>query len=72
MECECLPKCIFFNDNMKDMPATAGMYKKKYCLGNNSDCARFMVFKAMGTENVPKDLFPNHIDRALRIIKEAV
>ena len=30
-----------------------------------------MVFKAIGRENVPKDLFPNQSDRAKKIINDA-
>lgn len=39
-EREKLPTAPFFNDTMKNMPATAKMYKDKYCGTNNSVCAR--------------------------------
>ncbi len=67
-DCQCLPKCPFFNDRMKNMPSMANVYKKNYCRGNNSECARFMVFSALGREKVPLTLFPNMIDEAKRII----
>jgi hypothetical protein len=67
-DCECLPKCPFFNDRMADMPALAGMMKKKYCLNDNDTCARHIVFAALGSENVPDDLFPSQIDRARKIV----
>ncbi len=67
-ECECLPKCPFFHDKMESMPALAGMMKKKYCQGDNSTCARFMVFKAKGRDFVPGDLYPSQQDRAKQII----
>ena len=67
-ECECLPKCPFFNDMMADKPATAESMKKRYCLGDNSQCARYMVFKALGREKVPANLFPIQVDKALEII----
>ncbi|GAB1482046.1 hypothetical protein MASR2M78_08610 [Treponema sp.] len=57
-DCECLPRCIFFNDKMANKPATSQVMKKKYCLGDSANCARHMVFKAVGGPNVPADLFP--------------
>jgi len=67
-ECVCLPKCIFFHDKMADMPTTTERMKQHYCLGNNSGCARFQVFTAVGREHVPADLFPHNLDRARDLI----
>jgi hypothetical protein len=66
--CECLAGCPFFNDVMTDMPSTAERLKKKYCLGDNTSCARYMVFKALGKEHVPSTLFPMQKDRAVELI----
>ena len=68
VDCELLEKCIFFNDKMANMPATADMFKNKYCKSDNSECARYMVFKALGREKVPPNLFPNMKDKAQVII----
>jgi len=70
-ECICLPKCIFFNDKMAEMPVTAERVKNHYCLGNNAECARFIVFNALGRELVPPDLFPQNVERAKALIKTA-
>ncbi|GAB6062971.1 hypothetical protein [Deferrisoma palaeochoriense] len=67
-KCECLPRCPFFNDKMANMPRMAETYKKRYCLGDNSQCARYMVFKAWGRERVPPDLFPNQRERARQLL----
>jgi len=69
VKCELLETCIFFQDKMERMPATANMMKKRYCLNDNLQCARYTVFKALGREKVPKDLFPNQIEKAQEIIK---
>jgi len=53
---------------MKDMPAAAELLKKRYCLGDNSQCARFMVASRLGKERVPADLFPSQTDRAKEIL----
>ena len=67
-DCECLAKCIFFNDKMSNMPAMVGQFKRKYCRGDNDQCARYRVFKAIGRENVPPTLFPNQMNVAERIL----
>lgn len=63
-DCVCIPTCIFFNDRMSNMPATADVFKNRYCHGDCHACARFRVFKALGRESVPSDLYPNEHDRA--------
>ena len=67
-ECECLPQCPFFNDKMADKPAIAGLMKKQYCLDKFENCARYMVFKALGREAVPANMFPNQKDRAVELL----
>ncbi|HZV81114.1 MAG TPA: hypothetical protein VFF53_02990 [Geobacteraceae bacterium] len=67
--CELTEKCIFFNDQMPNMPSTAAVYKKIYCDQDFDNCARYMIVKAMGREKVPGDLFPNQKERAENIIK---
>lgn len=67
-DCKCLPQCLFFNDKMQNMPASAGLLKKRLCQGDNSQCARYMVLLALGREKVPMDLSPNQVDRARGLI----
>lgn len=67
-DCTCLQGCPFFNDQMADMPSTSEAMKTLYCQGDNSACARYMVFLALGKGKAPSDLFPSQIDRAKQII----
>ncbi|MCX5708753.1 MAG: hypothetical protein NTY14_07305 [Candidatus Omnitrophica bacterium] len=67
-DCKLLKTCIFFSDRMVGMPKTADMVKEKYCQGDNSECARHMVFIACGREKVPSDLFPGQIEKARDIL----
>ncbi len=67
-ECVCLPRCPFFNDRMGDMPATAQLMKKRFCLGEQTTCARFMIFSTLGSENVPMDLYPTQVERARELL----
>ena len=68
-ECKLLKGCPFFNDKLKEMPALADQYKRKYCLGDHTGCARFIVFSKLGKSAVPPDLFPNQQPRARQIIQ---
>ena len=67
-DCECLAKCPFFNDRMENMPGMADLYKQNYCHKDYAQCARYRVFKALGRENVPPDLFPNDAEGADAIL----
>ena len=67
-QCALLEKCIFFNDKMVSMPVTSEMMKKKYCLKDNTHCARYMICSTLGKEYVPTDLFPNRVDKATEIL----
>ncbi len=70
IECELLATCRFFNDKMANVPVTAEMMKVTICKSDNSRCARYLVFKALGREKVPGDLFPNEVERARTIISK--
>mgnify|MGYP001553814106 CR=1 FL=1 len=69
-ECPCLARCPFFNETMVEMPATAQMYKTRYCSGNQARCARYLVFRKLGKGNVPRNLHPNQIRRAQFLIEQ--
>ncbi len=69
-DCECLPRCPFFNDKMADKPGTASMYKRKFCQGDNSNCARHMIFRTLGGSQVPPNLYPNQVDKAEMLLAQ--
>ena len=59
-ECECHSRCTLFEEKMADMPTMVELFKSRYCRSDYSTCARYQVFKALGMERVPPDLFPNN------------
>lgn len=63
-DCEMTGGCIFFNDRMANMPAMTDIYKQRYCKGSPATCARFVLAKTLGRENVPANLYPNDMERA--------
>jgi hypothetical protein len=70
-ECALTEGCIFFNDKMASMPSMANMYKQRYCHEDFEACARFRVLEVVGRENVPKDLYPNDVDKVDAAIAQA-
>ncbi len=70
-DCTLLQGCLFFNDKMGGTPATAEIYKKRYCKGDPSGCGRFMIATTLGREKVPVDLFPNQTEQAKKIITDS-
>ena len=67
--CELLDGCLFFRDKMPLEYGLGALYKKRYCLGDNTKCARYMVAKAIGREKVPTDLYPNMDDSAQKLLE---
>lgn len=68
MECEYLKKCPFFNDMMAQDFAASDMFKRIFCHGDNSSCARYMVAMKLGRDKIPPDLYPNDREMAIKII----
>lgn len=67
-DCPNLPTCQFFTGKMERLPAVSGYLKNHFCQGDNSTCARWMVYTALGEGVVPDDLFPNEPKRAYEMI----
>ena len=66
--CEFLEGCLFFNDKMPGESGLGAMFKKTYCLGDNSNCARYIVAKQLGRKSVPVNLYPNMKERAENLV----
>jgi hypothetical protein len=71
MKCEKLEKCPFYNEKMPIDKGVGAMYYKKYCEGDKTICARYMVATTVGPHAVSLDLYPNMVDRAKKIIEES-
>jgi len=69
-ECKNLKNCPFFNDKMVKMPATAKLFKARYCNSNFNECARFVMANLVEGNEVPLDLFPNQHERVNKLIFE--
>ena len=68
-ECDCIQGCPFFNGKMAiAMPTIVEGLKKKFCLGDNTNCARHQVKEALGKAAVPPELLPTDNKTAQEII----
>jgi len=70
MDCENSDSCLFYCDEIPDDKGLGHLQKVKYCEGNKTLCARYIVAYSIGNENVPTDMIPNMIARAKKIIEE--
>ena len=68
--CEKLENCPFYQGQMTMDSGLGSMYKKKYCEGDKTTCARYMVATTVGKEFVTSSLYPNMVDKANKIIAE--
>lgn len=71
MSCELMSTCPFFNEKMPASPQTLALYRARYCRGENAECARYLVFSALGRDAVPLDLYPNDRLQALKVVRSA-
>ena len=70
MDCEFLAACPFYNDGMPMEHGIGAIFKKKYCLGNQQICARYVVVNELGKAFVPDVLYPNMMEMAQRILED--
>ncbi len=68
--CEKLAKCPFYQGKMSMDTGLGSMYKKRYCEGDKSDCARYMIATQLGPEFVTEKIYPNMLDLAKKMIAE--
>ena len=67
--CDQIETCRFFLSAMREMPTVAEMMKQRYCQGAFDTCARQLVLRKVGSEQVPINLAPNDTQRAREIIE---
>lgn len=66
--CEKLAKCPFYQGKMTMESGLGSMYKKKYCEGDKTLCARYTVATKLGPQFVTEALYPNMMDQAKSIL----
>ncbi len=69
-QCEKLSKCPFYQGQMSMESGLGAMYKRKYCEGDKTTCARYQIATTVGPEFVTNKVYPNMNDLAKKIIEE--
>ncbi len=69
-QCEKLEKCPFYQGKMSMESGLGAMYKRKYCEGDKTACARYKVATTLGPDFVTNNLYPNMDDLAKKIIEQ--
>jgi hypothetical protein len=70
MQCEKLETCPFYQEKIPIDSSLGKLFKKTYCEGDKTNCARYRVSTTVGKEFVPISLYPNMNEQADQIIKE--
>jgi len=68
-KCPVLEQCRFFNNIIEDVPSISEALKEQYCLCDHSGCARFFIFREIGKEHLPDDVFPHEMEKAEKIVR---
>ncbi|MBE5937895.1 MAG: hypothetical protein E7265_07685 [Lachnospiraceae bacterium] len=68
--CEKLSKCPFYQGSMDINSGLGAMYKQKYCEGDKSICARYIIATQLGPEYVTDKIYPNMNDLANSLLEK--
>ncbi|MBP3609416.1 MAG: hypothetical protein J6J42_03655 [Lachnospiraceae bacterium] len=68
--CEKLAKCPFYQGKMSMETGLGSMYKQKYCEGDKTTCARYMIATKLGPDYVTNSIYPNMTEMALKMIEK--
>ena len=67
--CPFIASCPLFLRTLAGQPTVAGVYRKLYCEGAVTACARLLVRQNLGEAHVPPGLFPYETGRARALIR---
>jgi hypothetical protein len=60
--CEHTDTCTFFVVEVGYSPELNEAMKKRYCLEDNTECARRLAMDLVGRSNVPDEMLPTDVD----------
>lgn len=66
--CEKFEKCPFYQGKMDCDKGIGALYRKTYCEGDKTKCARYIVSTQCGPEFVNNSLYPNMDKKAQEIL----
>jgi hypothetical protein len=60
--CEMKNRCEFFKNLMPSMPEKSNLLKNYFCMGNNTECARYKFLRINVNPDKNDKLLPNQVD----------
>jgi len=67
--CELIDSCAFYNRELRISSERQEAYIKRFCKFDQSQCARFKVYKTLGKEKIPSGMLPNQFEMASGLIR---
>lgn len=62
-DCELHETCTSFYEKLAALPSTVRLMRGAYCKWNYAECARYQVYKVLGKDKIPADLYPSDAKR---------
>lgn len=69
-ECEYRVECHFFIQEVGYSPEMQRMMREKYCLTDNTECARLAAMDHLDLDEIPDDLIPTDFEQLEQLIAE--
>ncbi len=66
-QCNLSGSCVFFNNGLSEMPCTTECLKEKYCWGDYTECALFIVANTYGRDKRSRFLSPNDLLESIKV-----
>lgn len=71
MTCEQLSCCALIREKSDVVPLTIDIMKMKYCVGDKTRCARYLLLQVFEMRDIPGELWPSDEVKALALMEEA-
>lgn len=69
-ECEYRAECHFFVQEVGYSPEMQHTMRERYCMTDNSECARLAAMEYLELDEIPDDLIPTDFERLEQLVAE--
>ena len=67
--CKYLNYCPVYQGKLADKEGMKKIFKRRYCEGDYSNCARYQIASTIGESHVPEGLLPNQNEKAKEVLE---
>lgn len=68
--CVWTEECVFFSEEVGFSPDLNAAMRQRFCLGDNTGCARLEALAVLPLDEIPDDLLPTDNERLQRLVEE--